>query len=306
MMVVEANKGSERMSISMKQVNQYYGKKQVLHDVNLTIETGMYGLLGRNGAGKSTLMKTLATLLPCNEGEILLEGIPVQQRKEIRSIIGYLPQEFSMYGNMSAYDVLDYLGILSDMKPAIRKERIRTVLEQVNLTVHRKTKVKAMSGGMKRRLGIAQALLHEPKILIVDEPTAGLDPEERLRFRNLLAEIADQRIVLLSTHIAGDIEAVAENLAILDQGRIIYSGTVSELLAVAEGHIFTVRIPRTELNTVKQAVQVITLSQEGSHLDVRFIRNQREKIMEHPLLLEAAPTLEDAYLYILQEQAGGK
>ncbi|WP_086350965.1 ABC transporter ATP-binding protein [Candidatus Enterococcus clewellii] len=292
------------MSIKIKQLNQFYGKKQVLHDLNLTIETGMYGLLGRNGAGKSTLMKTLATLLPCNDGEIVMEDIRIQHRKDIRSIIGYLPQEFSMYGNMNAYDVLDYLGILSDLSTAKRKERIRIVLEQVNLTVHQKTKVKAMSGGMKRRLGIAQALLHDPKVLIVDEPTAGLDPEERLRFRNLLAELADQRIVLLSTHIAGDIEAVAENLAILDQGRIIYSGTVSELLESAEGHIFTIRIPRTELNAVKQQVQVINLYQEGSHIDVRFIGKENEQMMDHPLLLEASPTLEDAYLYILQNRAG--
>ncbi|MBP1045996.1 ABC transporter ATP-binding protein [Enterococcus sp. BWM-S5] len=292
------------MSIEIEKFNQYYGKKQILHSIDLKIEKGMYGLLGRNGAGKSTLMKTLATLLPCKEGEIVMEGIPVQHQKEIRSIIGYLPQDFSMYGNMSVYDVLDYLGILSDMKTTVRKERIKLVLEQVNLTVHKKTKVKAMSGGMRRRLGIAQALLHDPKILIVDEPTAGLDPEERLRFRNLLAEIADQRIVLLSTHIAGDIEAVAENLAILDQGKIIYSGTVAQLLHLAEGHVFTVRIPRTELAAVKEQVQVIALYQEGSHIDVRFIGKKMRKIMEHPLLLEAAPTLEDAYLYILQQKAG--
>lgn len=292
------------MSIEIEKFNQYYGKKQILHSIDLKIEKGMYGLLGRNGAGKSTLMKTLATLLPCKEGEIVMEGIPVQHQKEIRSIIGYLPQDFSMYGNMSVYDVLDYLGILSDMKTTVRKERIKLVLEQVNLTVHQKTKVKAMSGGMRRRLGIAQALLHDPKILIVDEPTAGLDPEERLRFRNLLAEIADQRIVLLSTHIAGDIEAVAENLAILDQGKIIYSGTVAHLLHLAEGHVFTVRIPRTELAAVKEQVQVIALYQEGSHIDVRFIGKKMRKIMEHPLLLEAAPTLEDAYLYILQDKAG--
>lgn len=304
MIAVEVNEGSGKMSIKIKQLDQYYGRKQVLHGIDLTIETGMYGLLGRNGAGKSTLMKTLATLLPCNHGEIVMENISIQQRKEIRSIIGYLPQEFSMYGNMSAYDVLDYLGILSDMPTDRRRERIKTVLAQVNLTVHQKTKVKAMSGGMKRRLGIAQALLHDPKILIVDEPTAGLDPEERLRFRNLLVEIADQRIVLLSTHIAGDIEAVAENLAIMDQGRIIYSGTVSELLDSAEGHIFTVRVPRTELNAIKQQVQVITLYQEGSHIDVRFIRQGKSKIMEHPLLLQAAPTLEDAYLYSLKEKVG--
>ncbi|MHC5217845.1 ABC transporter ATP-binding protein [Enterococcus sp. LJL128] len=292
------------MSIKIEGLNQYYGKKQILHSVNLTIENGMFGLLGRNGAGKSTLMKTLVTLLPCKSGSITMNEIPIERQKEIRSIIGYLPQDFSMYQNLTAYEALDYLGVLSDMATPVRKKRIEAVLEQVNLTVHRRLKVKAMSGGMKRRLGIAQALLNDPQILVVDEPTAGLDPEERIRFRNLLAEIAAERIVILSTHIASDIEAVAENLAIIDQGKVTYTGTVSELLETAENHIFTVRIPRTELNAIKQQVQVINLYQEGANIEVRFIGNEREKIMAHPLLLAVPPTLEDAYLYILQQRAG--
>ena len=164
-----------------------------------------------------------------------MNGIDIHDQKRIRSIIGFLPQEFSMYGNMTAYQALDYLAVLSELDKRARQTRINALLEQVNLTIHKNVKVKAMSGGMKRRLGIAQALLNDPKILVVDEPTAGLDPEERLRFRNLLAEVSENKIVLLSTHIAGDIEAAAENVAILEQGRIIFSDSIEQLLLNAQG-----------------------------------------------------------------------
>ncbi len=292
------------MKISIKNLNQYYGRKKVLHNINLEIETGMYGLLGRNGAGKSTLMKTLVTLLPVKEGVIRMADLSIERRREIRGIVGYLPQDFSMYGNMTVYEAMDYLAVLAEITPSIRKQRIMDLLEQVNLTAHKKTKVKAMSGGMKRRLGIAQALLNDPKILIVDEPTAGLDPEERLRFRNLLSEISEEKIVLLSTHIAGDIEAVAENLAILDQGRIIFSGEVSQLLEQAEGNIYEVDLPRTELATLKKQVTIISLHPDGASTCIRFVGRIGTLIMEHPLVRQVQPTLEDAYLYCLSEQVG--
>lgn len=169
----------------------------------------------------------------------------------------------------------------------------------MNLTIHKNVKVKAMSGGMKRRLGIAQALLNNPKILVVDEPTAGLDPEERLRFRNLLAEVSESKIVLLSTHIVGDIEAAAENVAILEKGRIIFSDSIEELLLNAQGKIFSVQIPRTELNVAKRQVKIISLQQEGNTSHLRFIGNPNAQIMCHPLVVEERPTLEDAYLYLL-------
>ncbi|MBX8938003.1 ABC transporter ATP-binding protein [Enterococcus gilvus] len=292
------------MQIDINHLNQYYGKKQVLYDINLSISTGMFGLLGRNGAGKTTLMKTLVTLLPTNEGEIRMNGIDIHDQKKIRSIIGFLPQEFSMYGNMTAYQALDYLAVLSELDKRTRRTRINALLDQVNLTIHKNVKVKAMSGGMKRRLGIAQALLNDPKILVVDEPTAGLDPEERLRFRNLLAEVSENKIVLLSTHIAGDIEATAENVAILEQGRIIFSDSVEQLLLNAQGKIFSVQVPRTELSTAKKQVQIISLQQEGSTSHLRFIGNPQAQIMQHPLVIEERPTLEDAYLYLLSMKGG--
>ena len=292
------------MQIDINHLNQYYGKKQVLYDINLSISTGMFGLLGRNGAGKTTLMKTLVTLLPTNEGEIRMNEINIHDQKKIRSIIGFLPQEFSMYGNMTAYQALDYLAVLSELDKRTRRTRINALLDQVNLTIHKNVKVKAMSGGMKRRLGIAQALLNDPKILVVDEPTAGLDPEERLRFRNLLAEVSENKIVLLSTHIAGDIEATAENVAILEQGRIIFSDSIEQLLLNAQGKIFSVQVPRTELSAAKKQVQIISLQQEGSTSHLRFIGNPQAQIMQHPLVIEERPTLEDAYLYLLSMKGG--
>ena len=181
-------------SIEIRNLNKFYGRKQALYNINLSIKKGMFGLLGRNGAGKTTLMKTLATLLQKKDGEITICGVPIEEAKEIRSMIGYLPQEFSMYPSMSVIEAMDYLAILSGLAAARRRGTIAELLQKVNLTEHRHKKVKALSGGMKRRLGIAQALLNDPKVLIVDEPTAGLDPEERVTFRNLLSELAEDRI----------------------------------------------------------------------------------------------------------------
>ena len=250
--------------IVLKDLDKYYGKKQALRRVNLTISQGMFGLLGPNGAGKTTLMKILATLLPKTGGKVTICGTDISQEREIRRMVGYLPQDFSMYGNMTVYEVMDYLGVLSGMKKAERRERIPMLLEKVNLTENHGTKVKAMSGGMRRRLGIAQAILHNPRVLIVDEPTAGLDPEERVRFRNLLCEIAEERIVILSTHIVGDIEATCENIAVLNQGELLFQGTVTDLLEHAEGKIFTATVSRMELPMLKKQYEVTSMLIQGN------------------------------------------
>lgn len=230
------------MSIEIQNLTKYYGKKQALSEVSLTISQGMFGLLGPNGAGKTTLMKILTTLLKKTDGEVKICGVPIEKSRQIRSMTGYLPQDFSMYGNMNAYEALDYLAVLSGMSKAERKIKVPEMLEKVNLLEKRRTKVRSMSGGMKRRLGIAQAIIHDPKVIIVDEPTAGLDPEERVRFRNLLCEIAKDRIVLLSTHIVGDIEATCENIAVLNQGKICFNGKVTELLSFVTGKVYSAEI----------------------------------------------------------------
>ena len=176
------------VKIKIKGLNKNYGEKKALDQVDLEIPQGMFGLLGPNGAGKTTLIKVIATLQKKSSGNVNICGVPVEKCSQIRELIGYLPQDFSMYGNMSAYEALDYLAVLSGMSREERREKVPQMLEKVNLQNQKKTKVKAMSGGMKRRLGIAQAMIHDPKVIIVDEPTAGLDPEERVRFRNLLCE----------------------------------------------------------------------------------------------------------------------
>ncbi len=288
--------------IGISQVNKFYGKKHALKNVDLTIERGMFGLLGRNGAGKTTLMKLLATLHGKQSGSISVCGIPVERAREVRSIIGYLPQDFSMYPGMRVYECLDYLGALSGMTGQARRERIPMLLKRVNLTEQRGSKIKSLSGGMKRRLGIAQALLHDPRVLIVDEPTAGLDPEERIRFRNLLGEVAKERIVILSTHIVGDIEAVCEQIAIMHEGEILWRGTVTELIRNAAGKVFTAEIPRQMLQQV-QSEYIVTGMKTGETIHVRIISErvpgQRGEggILEH--IEPAEPNCEDAYMYCL-------
>lgn len=288
--------------IVLKDLDKYYGKKQALRRVNLTISQGMFGLLGPNGAGKTTLMKILATLLPKTGGKVTICGTDISQEREIRRMVGYLPQDFSMYGNMTVYEVMDYLGVLSGMKKAERRERIPILLEKVNLTENHGTKVKAMSGGMRRRLGIAQAILHNPRVLIVDEPTAGLDPEERVRFRNLLCEIAEERIVILSTHIVGDIEATCENIAVLNQGELLFQGTVTDLLEHAEGKIFTATVSRMELSMLKKQYEVTSMLIQGNEAQVRFVA--KEKPFASANLCE--PNVEDAYMFLMQEKRGEK
>ncbi len=292
------------LKVILKDVNKFYGKKHILNNINLEIEKGMFGLLGKNGAGKTTLMKSITTLTPINSGEIKVCGIGINKSHKIREIIGYLPQDFSMYNNMSSYEVMDYLGVLSGLNKKTRKERIPILLDKVNLNNHTKTKVKAMSGGMKRRLGIAQALLHDPKVLIVDEPTAGLDPEERVRFRNLLSEIAYDKVVILSTHISGDVEATCENIAILDNGEIIFKGKVKELLDNAYGMVYEARVSKAELDNIKKKYIVTNVFTMPTEANVRFIEKNKENLFNGAK--EVSPNVEDAYMYLIKTYGGKK
>lgn len=223
-----------KTEIIINNLSKSYGEKRALKNVSLEIGKGMFGLLGRNGAGKTTLMRILATLLNKSEGDITVCGMSITEAKKIRKMIGYLPQDFSIYPNMKVYEAMDYLGVLSGLSKPLRADRINTLLKEVNLADCRNLKFKALSGGMKRRLGIAQALLHNPQVLIVDEPTAGLDPEERIRFRNLLCEAAGDRIVMLSTHIVEDIEKTCKKIAILNKGELLYNGTLKDFIGNEE------------------------------------------------------------------------
>jgi len=289
------------MEIVINNLSKNYGKKAALKNVSVTIHSGMYGLLGRNGAGKTSLMRILATLSVPSSGEISMNGIPIKETGKIREIVGYLPQDFSFYRNMSVYGAMDYLGLLSNIPDKIRKERISALLEQVNLKEDMRTKVKALSGGMKRRLGIAQALLHNPQILIVDEPTAGLDPEERIRFRNLLSEFAEDRIVILSTHISSDVESSCENIGVLDNGRMIWSGGTEELVKQADGKVYLISAAKKKDKLIKEKYTVLNIIASGAGTQYRVLSDTPPE--EKHILQD--PTLEDGYMYLLSQTDGG-
>ena len=289
------------MEIVIKNLSKNYGRKAALKNVSVTIHSGMYGLLGRNGAGKTSLMRILATLSVPSGGEVSMNGIPINETGKIREIVGYLSQNFSFYRNMSVYDAMDYLGLLSNLPDKIRKERIASLLEQVNLKENMRTKLKALSGGMKQRLGIAQALLHDPQILIVDEPTAGLDPEERIRFRNMLSEFAEDRIVILSTHISSDVETSCENIGVLDNGKMIWNGATEELVKQAEGKVYLISTEKKQDKIIREKYTVLNIIASGSGTQYRVLS---ETLPEEKHILQA-PTLEDGYMYLLSQTDGG-
>ncbi len=289
------------MEIVIKNLSKNYGRKAALKNVSVTIHSGMYGLLGRNGAGKTSLMRILATLSVPSGGEVSMNGISIKETGKIREIIGYLPQDFSFYRNMSVYDAMDYLGLLSNLPDKIRKERIVSLLEQVNLKENMRTEIKALSGGMRQRLGIAQALLHGPQILIVDEPTAGLDPEERIRFRNLLSEFAEDRIVILSTHISSDVEASCENIGVLDNGKMIWNGAMEELVKQAEGKVYLISAGKKQDKIIREKYTVLNIIASGSGTQYRVLS---ETLPEEKHILQD-PTLEDGYMYLLSQTDGG-
>ena len=289
------------MEIVIKNLSKNYGRKAALKNVSVTIHSGMYGLLGRNGAGKTSLMRILATLSVPSGGEVSMNGIPINETGKIREIVGYLSQNFSFYRNMSVYDAMDYLGLLSNLPDKIRKERIVSLLERVNLKENMRTKIKALSGGMRQRLGIAQALLHGPQILIVDEPTAGLDPEERIRFRNLLSEFAEDRIVILSTHISSDVEASCENIGVLDNGKMIWNGATEELVKQAEGKVYLISAGKKQDKIIREKYTVLNIIASGSGTQYRVLS---ETLPEEKHILQD-PTLEDGYMYLLSQTDGG-
>jgi ABC-2 type transport system ATP-binding protein len=234
-----------------------------LQDVTLTIPTGMYGLLGPNGAGKSTLMRTIATLQDADHGSISMDGIDVLKDKmAVRKILGYLPQEFGVYPKVSAQDMLDHIAVLKGLTSG-RKELVQALLHKVNLYDVRKKSLSGFSGGMKQRFGIAQALLGDPKLIIVDEPTAGLDPGERNRFYNLLSEIGENRIVILSTHIVDDVKELCSNMAIIDKGTLLYSGSPFDALQSLSNKIWTRYITKPEIESFVNRYRVISTRMVG-------------------------------------------
>jgi ABC-type multidrug transport system ATPase subunit len=249
------------MILSISNLNkQYANGVHALKDVSFTIEKGMFGLLGPNGAGKSSLMRTLATLQEADSGSVTLGDIDVLAEKDkVRKVLGYLPQEFGVYPRTSATDLLHHLAILKgfDNKKE-RTEMVDYLLQKVNLFEHRKKAVSSYSGGMRQRFGIAQCLIGSPKLVIVDEPTAGLDPGERNRFYNILSEIGEQTIVILSTHIVQDVRELCTNMAIMDKGMLLYSGTTDDALAQIKDKVYEKRVDKTELQEYQTNYKIIS------------------------------------------------
>jgi ABC-type multidrug transport system ATPase subunit len=266
-------------------------------DVNYAIEDGVLGLLGPNGAGKTTLMRILSTLLEPTRGTAVVDGFDVRYDKpEIRQILGYLPQDFGLYPSLSCWEMLDYVGLLSNLtNRRQRREAIEQALAQVHLEEVRHRKVGALSGGMRRRLGIAQAILHHPRFLIFDEPTAGLDPEERIRIRNLLSELGGSRIIILSTHIVADVASAATKLAVMNRGQIIYSGTPADLTRRAEGKVWRVPVTEEEMVTLRQRYPVTEVLRSDGGLVLRVVA----EAVDHPLATPTEATLEDAYVWLM-------
>ncbi len=289
------------MNVNIDQLSKSYGTRlnhiQALDQVTLQINPGMFGLLGPNGAGKTTLLRIVATLLKPTHGRVTVDGFDVSDRRQkwvIKQLLGFLPQELGLYNGLSPAEFLDYIATLKNLhNPHVRAEAVAQVMALTGLRTVAHQRIGTLSGGMKRRVGIAQALLGDPQLLIVDEPTAGLDPEERVRFRNLLAGLATERIVILSTHIVEDIAATCNMMAVLDQGRVRFHGAPSALIAAAEGQAWEVEIPLNQSPPVSWRIASRVLTAES--LRLRVVGEQPDQ-SARPVV----PTLEEAYLVLMR------
>jgi len=286
------------MNIVIQQLCKKYGSKQVLNEINLTLGTGMFGLLGPNGAGKSTLMQILATVIPKTSGEVQIGQYKLgRDEREIRGMLGYLPQEFGVYRKLTGEEYLDYVASMKGItNHKVRKEAVTDMLHKVNLEEKRHMRIGKYSGGMRQRIGIAQALLGDPQFIIVDEPTAGLDPEERMRFRDMLAELSKERIVLLSTHVVADIDNNCSSMAIMNAGRIVFHGTQDELLQSVQGQVWTVQVSDDEFTQIKKAIPIVTARRTESGYEARVLATS----MPLPRAVQVTAGLEDGYIAVMR------
>ena len=289
------------MSISIRSLNKKYPNgNHALKDINMEIPTGMFGLLGPNGAGKSTLMRILVALMEPTSGDVDIFGYNLlKQRKEVRSILGYLPQDFRFFAKYKTYEFLDYAARLSGMNNRReRRDAVDKMLESVGLYEVRERYAGRLSGGMKRRLGIAQALIHNPKLIIVDEPTTGLDPEERIRFRNLLSKVSEENVtIILSTHIVGDISSTCNCMALMNKGEIAFFGPPQDMMKAVEGKVWRMKVEAHELNEVDKKYPVITTVPSGTGWEVQVVA---EKVVGYDAEL-FPPNLEHAYVYFMEK-----
>ncbi len=290
------------MELTISNLTKEFDGFKAVNDVSYTLGCGVYGLLGVNGAGKTTLMRMLTTLMKPTSGEILWDGRDIfQMDGSYRKLLGYLPQDFGYYPDFTVLDYLLYIASIKGIRPAVARQRAKELLKQVGLVQARGKKMKTLSGGMKRRAGIAQAMLNDPKILILDEPTAGLDPSERIRFRNLISELAEERIVLLSTHIVSDVEYIANQILLMKDGQFAISGTAEEIIATMPDRVWRCAVPKDRIDSFLKAYKVANVKtiHGGAELRIVAARSPAENAVEE------TPTLEDVFLFYFGERAGG-
>lgn len=281
------------MEIKAEHLTRTYRTKKAIDNLNFSLPVGVYGLLGNNGAGKSTLMRMLAAIDYPSSGKILLDDKDIFKLDEkYRNLVGYIPQDFEVYPSFTATEFLAYIGALKGLSKKELKRKIPEVLQFVNLEDVADQKVKTFSGGMKRRVGIAQAIINDPQILIFDEPTAGLDPHERIRFSNVISEMGQDKIILFSTHIVSDIEAITTKVMILDQGKILKQGHVQKLLSSIEGKVFVKEMDRMQLASFKKEHCIVRIRQEENLVSVRYLGDMESGAKG------CEPTLEDYYIYV--------
>lgn len=291
------------MELMLKDLSKEFAGIQAVDRVNFQMEKGVYGLLGVNGAGKTTLMRMLCTITRPTIGKITWDGEDIfAMGAAYRQILGYLPQDFGYYPDLSVYDYMMYIASIKGLRPAAAKKRTDLLLGQVSMAKYKKRKMKALSGGMVRRVGIAQAMLNNPKILVLDEPTAGLDPNERIRFRNLISELSENRLVLLSTHIVSDIEFIANDIMLMKDGRFFFTGTSEELISSMEESVWICTVPRRRVDDYLRKYLVANVKTMSQSAQLRILA--KEPPTENAAWEEA--TLEDAFLLYFGERTGDK
>lgn len=291
------------MKLELDGLTKEFGDFTAVNHIKLAMTNGVYGLLGVNGAGKTTLMRMLCTLLKPTSGTIHCNGKDIfSMDSEYRKLLGYLPQEFGFYPEFTVEDYLLYIAALKGIRPVIAKKRVEELITKVGLSKTSHKKMKKLSGGMKRRAGIAQAMLNEPKILILDEPTAGLDPNERIRFRNLISELSADRLVLLSTHIVSDIEYIAGEVWLMKNGQIMHKGTADELIKAMPESVWECFAPKDMVSGFMEKYKISNIKAEPNGVILRIISH--EEPFRNAKRVEAS--LEDVFLYYLGEKAGDK
>lgn len=289
------------MELSLDRLTKHYGRKIAVDCVSATLQPGVYGLLGANGAGKTTLMRMLCAILESTSGEVFFDGKEVTSLgARYRNILGYLPQDFGYYPNYTATEFLMYIAALKGIPKHIAKKRVHELLNVVGLDHVASKRIKTFSGGMKQRVGIAQALLNNPKILILDEPTAGLDPKERVRLRNLLADYAGNKIVILSTHIVSDVEAIADEILMMKDGKFILQGTVPQLIQKANGKVWELSVPAEQAQRWEAETIVANFRHVGDQVVLRLTSATKPA----PQAIPCEATLEDLYLFYFGTEEG--